>query len=63
MLEDTVVTCPSCWEEIELSVDLSGGSATYTEDCPVCCQPMTVKLAIVDEDSGEFSVEVEAENG
>lgn len=62
MLEDATVTCPYCWEEIVLELDLSGGSATYTEDCPVCCQPLSVRLT-VDEDSGGFEVEVEAENG
>ncbi len=62
MLEDATVTCPACWEEIVLELDLSAGSAVYTEDCPVCCQPMLVRLS-VDEDSGEFTVSVEPENG
>jgi hypothetical protein len=62
MLEDILVQCPYCWEEIELGVDLSGGSATYPEDCPVCCQPMTVRL-MVDEESGDFHVDIEQENG
>ncbi|HUP92553.1 MAG TPA: CPXCG motif-containing cysteine-rich protein [Solimonas sp.] len=39
MIEETVVTCPCCWESVALQVDLSGGSAHYTEDCPVCCRP------------------------
>ncbi len=60
MLEDALVTCPYCWETVELSLDLSAGSQTYTEDCPVCCQPMTVHLRV---DNDNFSVEVEAENG
>jgi hypothetical protein len=61
MLEDAVVTCPACWEEIVLELDLSAGSAVYTEDCSVCCRPMLVRLN-VDEGSGEFTVAVEAEN-
>lgn len=61
MIEDALVTCPACWETIELSLDLSAGSQTYTEDCPVCCRPMTVRLW-VDEDGREFNVEVEAES-
>lgn len=59
-LESAEVCCPACWETIELSVDLSAGSAAYTEDCPVCCQPMLVRLDVDDE--GAFRVEVEAEN-
>lgn len=62
MLEDILVQCPYCWEQVELSIDLSGGSATYTEDCPVCCQPMTVHVA-VDGESGDFHVDIEQENG
>lgn len=61
MLEDAVVTCPACWEEIVLELDLSAGSAVYTEDCPVCCRPMLVRLQVGD-DGSEFNVAVEAEN-
>jgi len=46
MLESCRVTCPNCWESIELLVDLSGGDSVYTEDCPVCCQPMQVRLRV-----------------
>ena len=60
MLESALVTCPYCWETVELELDLSAGSQLYTEDCPVCCQPMRVNLAVDDDD---FRVEVEAENG
>ena len=61
MLEETVVQCPCCWESIVLAVDLSAGSTTYVEDCSVCCQPLVVRLQ-VEEGSGAFSVEVQAEN-
>ena len=61
MLEDAAVTCPACWEEIVLELDLSSGSAVYTEDCSVCCRPMVVRL-MVDDDSGEFTVTVAAED-
>jgi hypothetical protein len=61
LLEEAAVTCPYCWEEILLELDLSGGSAVYTEDCSVCCQPILVRLQ-VDEGTGEFQVSAEAEN-
>ena len=60
MLEEAVVTCPACWEEIVLEVDTSAGSATYAEDCPVCCRPMTVRLRVDDE--GLFEVQVDPES-
>jgi hypothetical protein len=61
MIEETTVTCPACWETIELTVDLSAGSQTYTEDCSVCCRPMTVRLWVSDE-GREYTVEVEPES-
>jgi cysteine-rich CPXCG protein len=61
-LETALVSCPYCWEMVELSLDLSAGSQAYTEDCPVCCQPMLVRLR-VDPEGGGHEVDVEAENG
>jgi hypothetical protein len=60
MIESAQIQCPCCWETIELDLDLSAGSATYTEDCPVCCRPMKVRLRM-DEELG-YTVEVEAES-
>ena len=60
MIESAVVQCPYCWESIELDVDLSAGSSVYTEDCPVCCHPMSVRLEV--REGAEYSIEVLAEN-
>jgi hypothetical protein len=60
MLEEATVTCPACWEDIVLELDLSAGSAVYAEDCPVCCRPMTVRLQVADD--GGFTVAVEPES-
>jgi hypothetical protein len=43
-----VVDCPYCGERFETLIDLSAGSASYVEDCQVCCQPI------------DFTVEVDA---
>jgi hypothetical protein len=61
MIEEMQVDCPSCWQQVSLDVDLSGGSQVYTEDCPVCCEPMTVRLEVGAD--GSYTVDVEAENG
>jgi hypothetical protein len=61
MIESADVTCPYCWETIELSVDLSAGSQTYIEDCAVCCRPMTICVEVAD--GGEdFSVQARSED-
>lgn len=46
MLEFVVVHCPYCGEAFETSVDLSGGSQRYVEDCAVCCKPIEVLLRV-----------------
>ena len=33
--------CPYCWEEISMLLDPSI-SATYVEDCEVCCNPIEI---------------------
>ena len=48
-----LVSCPYCGESFETLVDVSAGSASYIEDCQICCQPIEMSLAV--NDSGEFS--------
>ncbi|TVQ86343.1 MAG: CPXCG motif-containing cysteine-rich protein [Chromatiaceae bacterium] len=36
--------CPYCGEILELTIDCSGGSAAYVEDCQVCCAPILVQV-------------------
>ena len=40
------VQCPYCGEPFETRLDLSGGSASYVEDCQVCCQPIEFVTAV-----------------
>jgi hypothetical protein len=42
------VRCPYCGESFEALVDLSAGSATYVEDCQVCCQPIEMSCEVDD---------------
>lgn len=45
-LEATYV-CDSCGEEIVVPIDVSAGAnQAYVEDCPVCCHPMQLHVAI-----------------
>ena len=37
--------CPTCGEEIVIPLDRSqGGTQTYGEDCPVCCNPNEIHV-------------------
>jgi hypothetical protein len=54
---ETVVLCPYCGEENEISVDPGSGVAQeYVEDCQVCCRPWNVHVTFDAE--GQVSVEV-----
>jgi hypothetical protein len=54
-----VITCPFCWEQLDILLDPSVEHQQYTEDCQVCCHPidLTVTMAV----NGDISVEVERE--
>jgi hypothetical protein len=41
-----LVQCPYCGESFEAQVDSSSGSASYVEDCQICCQPIEFSLEI-----------------
>ena len=41
-----LVECPYCGESFETLLDLSAGSASYIEDCQVCCQPIEFKVEV-----------------
>jgi hypothetical protein len=56
-MDEATVTCPWCWEEISLAVDLSEERQDYVEDCPVCCHPM--RVTVIAEDGELVSCEVD----
>ena len=35
-------TCPYCWQQISMVLDLSVAEQSYVEDCEVCCRPIQV---------------------
>jgi hypothetical protein len=52
-----IVTCPYCGERSEVSLDPGSGSQqTYVEDCPVCCQPWTVRVEYAPDGSARVDV-------
>jgi hypothetical protein len=47
MQPEATYVCDSCGEQIEVPIDLSAGSRqSYTEDCPVCCNPNVIEVTI-----------------
>ena len=42
------ITCPYCWETIEITLDLSIDEQRYVEDCSVCCRPIVISYRAED---------------
>jgi hypothetical protein len=40
------VQCPYCGEPFDTRLDLSAGSASYIEDCHICCQAIEFSLTV-----------------
>lgn len=40
------ITCPYCWETINITLDASVPEQEYVEDCQVCCNPIDLKITI-----------------
>lgn len=60
LLTDTTITCPYCWESIDIVVDHTCGDSHYVEDCQVCCQPILMGISFgID---GLYEVNVSQEN-
>jgi Cysteine-rich CPXCG len=55
------ITCPYCWETIEVALDLSVEQQRYVEDCSVCCRPIAIGYRA--EDGQLVAIEVVAEGG
>jgi hypothetical protein len=60
VLQFETITCPYCWESIEISLDLSVDEQQQVEDCSVCCRPIVIRYRAAD---GELAaLDVTAEN-
>lgn len=61
LIEWVEITCPWCLSRFGVQVDCSAGDQQYTEDCQVCCAPITFDLRV--DDMGQLvSLETERED-
>jgi len=49
-------TCPHCWEEISMLIDVSVPYQKYVEDCEVCCNPLEITARCEEGELVEFEV-------
>jgi Cysteine-rich CPXCG len=60
VIQFETITCPYCWESIEIALDLSVDEQRQVEDCSVCCRPIVIRYSTAD---GELAaLETQAEN-
>ena len=50
-------TCPYCWQQISMVLDLSIDEQTYVEDCEVCCRPIRIFYIAEDSELKDFRAE------
>lgn len=50
-------TCPYCWQEISMILDLSVAAQSYIEDCEVCCRPIRISYEAENFDLINFDAE------
>lgn len=62
MIEDCDIECPYCGESQAIAIDILAGEQEYTEDCVVCCQPITIYV-VADSENGISTISAEPENG
>lgn len=48
LLDTRSITCPHCWQRIEIVIDLSEPQQSYIEDCSVCCRPISIHVSAAD---------------
>jgi cysteine-rich CPXCG protein len=60
LIQHEPVTCPYCWQTIEIALDLSVEEQRYVEDCSVCCRPIVIGYRSDGESLLELEVAAEA---
>ena len=60
MIQFETITCPYCWEAIEIALDLSVESQEQVEDCSVCCRPIVIRYSA--EEGALVGLDIAAEN-
>ena len=54
------ITCPYCWQPIEIVLDLSVETQRQVEDCSVCCRPIVIAYRATQGELAELDIEAES---
>lgn len=56
-MEEVFYTCPYCFSEVSVLVDLSVREQSYIEDCERCCNPLEFSIQIENSELISFNAE------
>ena len=56
-MEEYFYTCPYCFANVSVLVDVSVKSQQYIEDCERCCNPTEFTIEVEDGEVAAFSAE------
>ncbi len=59
LIQEQMISCPYCGEDIQILLDCSVPEQEYIEDCQVCCRPIIITLLLSDEQITALSVRCE----
>ncbi|MBD3422195.1 MAG: CPXCG motif-containing cysteine-rich protein [Chitinivibrionales bacterium] len=48
-METVRVQCPCCWQSSDIVIDDTVENQEYYEDCEICCRPMHIQVARIDD--------------
>jgi hypothetical protein len=51
-------SCPYCWQEISMVLDLAVKSQTYVEDCEACCHPIQIRYSFENGEVVDFEANI-----
>jgi hypothetical protein len=52
--EEHFFTCPYCWSQISILIDLSVDRQEFVEDCEVCCRPIDIFYEVAEDSVTAF---------
>jgi len=55
-MKEHTFTCPHCWQQISMLLDVSVPKQTYIEDCEVCCNPIQINVQFLHEELIHFQI-------
>ncbi|MCP1727981.1 hypothetical protein J2T60_001981 [Natronospira proteinivora] len=56
-LSSPAITCPWCFESIEIQLEPESEAGEWVEDCSVCCHPINLTLSI--EPDGRWQIQAD----